>query len=168
MSRQPKINEKVWVKSICQDKPCTVKEINWIYVKVKPFRKEAEEVLIDEIEFIEPETFSGEEKKSIILRLVKQEILKESSNYYREVATLNNLIKKYPNLNFWRQFNAGFQVRSLMWFLGKGASQMNNFYNQFELDFKTKKIIIPQQEKIGKDESLKNKQTVMDLLNKQE
>ena len=165
MNRKPKIGEKVWVRKICKNKPCTIKEIKWIYIYVRPFHaKENVEVTIDDIEYIQPEMLTGEEKYTIVNKLVKSEMFKENiSNFNMEIATLNFLIKKYPNLEFWRQFDPGFQVKSLKWWIGSGMMQMNNFYNLFELDFEQKKTTIGDK-KLGEDIKIEKQQTFKELL----
>ena len=166
MSRQPKIGEKVWVKKISSDKPCTVKSINWIYVNVRPLHAHKDiEVMISDIEFISPEVLTGKEKCEIVNRLVDPNTFKENmSNFYRELSTLNNLIKKYPNLDFWREFTPNFKVKSLIWWFGGGAIQMNDFYNFYSLDFKVKKDTIGTV-KLGEDIKIEKQQTLKDILN---
>lgn len=164
--RTPKIGEKVWVKKISSDKPCTIKSISWIYINVRPLHARQDvEVTIDDIEYISPETLTGEEKKEIVNRLVKPETFKEDISYfYREISTLNNLVKKYPNLDFWREFAPNFQVKSLMWWFGGGTIQMNDFYNFYLLDFDVKKTTIGK-DKIGEDIKIEKQQTIKEILN---
>ena len=165
MKRQPKIGEKVWVKKVSSEKVCTVKSINWIYVTVRPLcARQDVEVTIDDIEYIAEEILDGKEKSEIIKRLVKNEtLIGDKTNYYREVATLNNLIKKYPDLDFWREFDPGFQAKSLMWYFGGGKLKINDSFNNFNLDFSPKKSTIGEV-KLGEDVKVEKQQTLRDIL----
>jgi hypothetical protein len=138
--RKPKINEKVYIKTIPQamrgkGKPATVKAVVLDSVTVKLFHSETVDVHISDIDYIKAEKFSGKESEEIIIRLVKAETLCEPNQLILQRKFLNILIEKYPSLQFWKNFSPKYQVRSLIWWLAGGKMEMMKEYNKYTLDF---------------------------------
>lgn len=66
-------------------------------------------------------------KISIIQKLVDPESLKATKSAWgREVKLLNDFLKRYPDETFWSNWGVGYPVRSLAWFKGGGAPELEN------------------------------------------
>ena len=173
MKRKPRIGEKVYIKNIAQyappnGKPCKVTRSGLGLVWVKPLRWRGEDLEIDEddIIFIEPEQFSAQERKNLVSRFVKEETLVDPLKFRMELSHIKRLIRLYPDLNFWRSYNPGYQMKSLLWWFGKGKDQFKIDYMSKTLDTVNSK---PQNdtlsnEKIGEDVVVNKKpKSVLDL-----
>ena len=90
----------------------------------------------------------------------------------REIGVLKKLFSKYPVVEFWRQLEFGFQMRSLLFLWGKnGAPQLEQKYKQFTLDKLSSKSdnkgsnSTLRAEKIGEDVKIENKpKNLLDIL----
>jgi hypothetical protein len=142
--RKPRVGDKIKVKKTTLPQydgiVCTIKKVNWIYVTILPkYGRQEIEITDDDIESYEnKEAFSGDEKKEIVKKLVLDESLLDVKNVYRELAILNKLIDKYPDLDFWRGFAPGYQARSIAWWLGGGSEELRTEYMKLSLDFSVK------------------------------
>ena len=105
------------------------------------------------------------QKIEIINRLVKP-----NYNKGMELKMINTLCKKYP-LDFLSTVRLHFQLESLIWFIGKGKQQLEDFYKVFllkdELILEKEEIKL-EQEKVGEDRQIKTKKTIMSFLNEKE
>lgn len=165
--RIPKINEKIFIKNIPEYKGPDGKAVKVIqyslgfaYVKPPYWKGELIEVPLEEIDFITPDSLSGEEKKKIINEHVKLEYITDFTVYHREMGILNKIIEKYPDLSFWREyFVPDFQVKSLIFYLASGKDFLKKRYNEFTIDLTTPKTnnTTLNTEKIGEDVVINSK-----------
>lgn len=177
--RTPKIGEKIKLNkdTLNPDKIYKIVELIYnllsekeiLYVIIKEFNKKGSpkiKVSIDDITYIEAETLSGEEKHKLLDKFVKADFLPDFTTRHKELGVLNRLIKAYPNLDFWRNFNPNFQVKSLLWWFGGGKKDLIVAYNYFTLNLTTpQKVVSLQSEKIGEDVQINKKpKTFLDLL----
>ncbi len=121
-------------------------------------------------EYAEIEKLTGKEKYDILERLVKPESLDEMSKKNFQLSILNKHIKKYPNLDFWRQFDPGFKTFNLLWFYNDGAKMLNFKYQEFTfgVDSKgSKPQSVLSEAKIGEDVLVKQKpKNLMELFDR--
>ena len=89
------------------------------------------------------------EKKKILLSLLKEDV--QTIDWKIEMSVLNRLLKKYPDLDFWRTFSPGYRVNSLRWFMGEGEKSIRKYYGLFNLDFEPKEKKIVGDKKVGED-----------------
>lgn len=164
--RKPRYNELVHANiPELAGKLVRIKKINWIFyvVKEKPASKEYE-VTIDDITFAVPEELTDHEKVNLInLHVLKCYTLDYRSKI-RELGILKKLTKKYSNLDFWRSFEPGFKMKSLIWWLGGGAEEISKQYASFNLDFALKIPTIGK-EKLGEDVPAAKQMTLKEWLN---
>ena len=120
MKRTPKIGEKVFIRNIAQYAPpngteCKVTRaaLGLVWVKPKHWRGEDLEIDEDDIVYIEPESLSVEERRILVERFVKPEMIEDPINLRNEIGFLKKLVKLYPNLTFWRNYKPGYQMKSL-------------------------------------------------------
>lgn len=71
--------------------------------------------------------------KLLILKThLRPEILAEGPKMYaREMKNLNDLLKKYPEEQFWLDLHPGYGVRSLAWFKGEGFIQIEQAWRLY-------------------------------------
>lgn len=164
MSRQPRINEYIKVKGIPElaDKEVKVVASALGSVWVKPYKRAREdiEVSLNQVEFIEPEKLETKEKYEIIEKLVKPELLEQDKTRYKiELAILNRLYEKFPNIDFWKSFDPGYQAKSIIWWQGGGKDDLRKAFNEFALDTnrgKPQNRVELTSEKIGEDVQINN------------
>ena len=173
--RIPKVGEKISCNCLPQfaGVELTIKSVmlGTVFARVKRGR---EDVPLEEDQFtyLEPETLTGAEKKEIIIRLVKESYISDILAFRKEQGMLNKLIIKYNNCEFWKDFDPGFQVRSLVFFLGQnGSPQIEQKFKQFTLDKLSSKSdnkgsnSTLRAEKIGEDVNIENKpKNLLDIL----
>lgn len=169
--RTPKIGEKIKILNDSSEKIYKISElsIDGSYIVAKEFwKKKAQNtnILLENIIYLEPESLSGIEKNQLLDKFVKADFLPDFVTRHRELGVLNRLIKAYPNLDFWRNFNPNFQVKSLLWWFGGGKKDLIVAYNYFTLNLTTpQKSVNLQSEKIGEDVQINKKpKTFLDLL----
>ena len=180
--RTPKVGDKIFVKTIpaykkgnTGNKYCIIESIllDTIFCRPKSSRNKQIDVSIDDIEFVESEKvvedkLTREDRANIVRRLVMEETLKEDGQFVRELQFLGKLIKQYPSVKFWRNFNPSFQVRTCLWWLGNGRDQMRVFWNKEMLDLSCnghKTEVKLEKEKIGADLPVKRRvKNLIDLL----
>lgn len=145
--RRIKPGEKVVLKTPSRPelngKPATVKQAGLFGLTVSMGRGRAVkyyEVSEEEVEFVTPESFSGDEKRQIIRELVKAERELSLQDYINEIHIFNRLLKNYPSLEFWRTFRPNFKGPSMAWYIGGGKADLISAYNAFTLEFKPKEI----------------------------
>lgn len=140
------------------------------YVKLKYARAE-EMVAISDLEIInEPikpkvDKLSNKERGEILTRLVEQESIK--LNFKREWAILNLLIKKFNNLEFWREgFKPALKVESLAYWYHR--PEVEQLYKTWAINLESKRVeIVLEKEKIGEDIQTTNGtryKNILDLL----
>jgi hypothetical protein len=167
--RKPKVGEIVKVKGIpdLADKEVKVTAVALGYAWIKPYKRAREdiEVPLDLIEYIAPEEFTALEKRALIKKWVKESSLLDFKAVNKEVGVFNVLFEKYPNTEFWKQFELGFQVISLSWWVGGGKDDLRAAFNTFSLDLSSSKSnnVQTQTEKIGEDIQIKKKISYKDL-----
>ena len=168
-NRKPKVGETVKIKGIpdLAGKEVKVTACALGYAWIKPYKgaREDIEVPLDLIEFVQPQEFTGKEKRELIKKWVKEESFADVKIMGRETGIFNSLFEKYPNLEFWREFEPGFQVASLNWWAGSGKDDLRAAFNSFSLDLSSSKSnnVQTQTEKIGEDVQIKKKISYRDL-----
>ena len=159
--RIPKIGEKVNIKSDSLIYKIFDVSQDLLVVKVVEYRKKKSEIktiLAQDLIYIDPEQLSGKEKNQLVDKFVKPDFLPDFATRYKELSVLNRLLKLYPNLDFWRNFNPNFQVKSLLWWMGGGKKDLILAYNSFTLNLTTtQKPVSLQAEKIGEDVKVQKK-----------
>ncbi len=104
-----------------------------------------------DIIYLEPEPLTIEEKREIIRRLVKPEMLSDYKLWGKQIRLFNALILRYPDTSFWRSFHPDYQVISVAWYNdGQGMEDLIRSYNKNCIDFKLGNPIIGDA-KIGED-----------------
>lgn len=74
-------------------------------------------------------------KQGAIARFVKPESLKEKGAWPREMKVLNDLMTRYPDLDFWTRHEPDFLLNSLAWFKSAdGAAHLDRVYAVFHYD----------------------------------
>lgn len=117
------------------NKPCKVESYCLGVVFVRPYRgRELLEVTPEDLDYIFDEVLTSQEKQKLITDYVKPEFIKDFKDRMREVGTINKLEKMYPSIQFWRNFNIDFKIRSFMFFLGSGREQIAMMYKKFTVD----------------------------------
>lgn len=160
--RKPKIGEYIKVNGVPELVGKEVKvaacALGSVWVKPK-YAREDIEVPIDLIEFIEPEKLGGHEKNELIKKWVDEKNIESQSLFNNEKRFLNLLIEKYPNLQFWRNFDPGFKVKSLIWWLAGGKMDIQKFYNYYcvDINVSTNNNLHLENQKIGEDIEIKTK-----------
>ena len=159
--RTPKIGEKVNIKSDSLIYKIFDVSPDLLSVKIIEYRKKKSEIktiLSQDLIYIDPEQLSGKEKNQLVDKFVKADFLPDFATRYKELSVLNRLLKLYPNLDFWRNFNPNFQVKSLLWWFGGGKKDLIVAYNYFTLNLTTpQKSVNLQSEKIGEDVQINKK-----------
>lgn len=158
-NRKARIGEIIKIRGIPElaDKEVRVVAIalGQVWIKPKKNAREDIEVPLDMVEFIEAEKLETKEKYEIIDKLVKPELLEQDKGRYRiELAILNRLYEKFPNKEFWINFDPGFKIASMIWWQGRGRDDFRKFYNSYCLDMNAAKPqtkVILSTEKIGED-----------------
>lgn len=149
------------------EKTATIKQVGLFGVTVSIGRGRGVklyDVAEEEIVVTTPDSLSGEEKRAIIRALVKPERELTLQDYVVELAQFNRLLKRFPSLDFWRSFNPGFKVFSVIWFLGGGKAELMSAYNAFTLEFKPK-AVKTDGVKIGDDIAVVKKPNLRQWLN---
>src|SRR5438045_3863342 len=96
--RIPKIGEKVRLKGydFFKDTICTITNVGLCMVIVRPYRsRDAISVDEDDLIYLEPETFTGKEKKDLLRKFIGDQRLDHSA-YLAELGMLNKLLKRFP------------------------------------------------------------------------
>jgi hypothetical protein len=167
--RKPKINEFIRVKGIPdligKEVRVTAVALGYVWIKSYKGAREDIEVPLDLVEFINPETFSLKEKKELIKKWVKPENLRNYKDIVRELGFFSKIFERYPNLEFWKQFEPGFLVASLSWWLNGGKDDIRAAFNTFSLDLSPSNLNNAhiQNEKIGEDVQVRKKISYRDL-----
>jgi hypothetical protein len=139
--RTPKPLEKIYIKnnplfsreSGC--KPCKIESVILGTIFVRPFKAhELIETLPEDIDYIEDERMSSQEKQKLVIDYVKPEFIKDFKDRMREIGAINKLEKMYPSYGFWSNFHINFRVRSFNYFVGSGREQIAIMYKKFCLD----------------------------------
>jgi hypothetical protein len=106
------------------------------------------------------------ELKEIVLRLVTIPLKRIERVIFinQEVTVLKSLIEQHPNLNFWRIFYPGFQVKSLNYFLNAGEVLLKKEYHLFLCPVKERQEVKVSTQKIGDDAVLKPKKNLREWL----
>ena len=173
--RTPRPKEKIYIKTnpeYCRGndggKYCVVESyiLDTVWVKPKYSRGGGIDVRLGDIDYLDPEELSGDEKRSIVRKIVKKEHLLDFKDMSRELRILNHCVEKFPDLLFWRQFSLDFQLASLAWFIGGGAKELRIRYNLFTMDLTVKKEEVKLEDgKIGEDLVIKKKaRSMMDMM----
>lgn len=177
--RQIKLNERVLVKTSSipelKGKIVTVKQIKWIELTVRIFpRGRIDYYLLDsDIEFLEPEKLLISEKKRIVKSFFDPNFIKsfKGIEYHqfinREIGILNELVEKYPDLSFWRNYIPDFSVKSICWYFSPdGEALLKKHYSTFvsKVEFVKKESNIGEQ-KLGEDIKIQKPKSVFDWLN---
>jgi hypothetical protein len=111
--------------------------------------------------------FTRNEVIGLCKRFLKED---DSVNKYYDpvnsVVTMYQLIKRYPNREFWLAYELGFQLRSLYWLLGKdGKERLDRDWSIAQLDLGPQVEQIVGTEKVGEDVVVeKPKVSVADFL----
>ncbi len=85
---------------------------------------------------------SGSEVTAIVKRFVKPDSYKGNSK--RERSAFTKLFGQYPDPEFWRKWDLGFQLNSLYWLIGAdGKEKLDLGYKMFHLDLSTPQPAIP-------------------------
>lgn len=159
--RNPKINERVYVLGLKGfgpgEKTCKVHGffLDTVYVRLEP-RKPLVEVDLKDVVYVEKDKLTTTEKTYILWKHLTPEMYSRLDAKV-EYSLLGRLVKKYPDLSFWRDFNPPYQVKSLLYWLGNGRQEFKQFYNEFTQDISTPTQNITKNitsEKIGEDSSL--------------
>jgi len=80
----------------------------------------------------------------------------------RDMMVLYRLYKQFPNRDFWLNYTLGFQLNSLLWFLGKdGQERLNKDWSIFHLDLKPQEEYKLEDTKVGEDLTLERKPRTM-------
>lgn len=90
--------------------------------------------------------FDYQTKKYLVEKYLKPEKIK--GNLTKETYLAGEVLKKYPNVNFWRHFDLGFKLNSLAFFkTSDGEMLVSDAFSQFSFDLKPQTSYIPLQEK---------------------
>lgn len=95
-------------------------------------------------EIIPPENLLDHKTKlKTIGLIVKEEVMKGNPKMWaREVKLINQLIKSYPDRDFWLNLHLGFSLHSLAWFkLPEGAVELEKSWRFFKLQKSQKKTL---------------------------
>ncbi len=156
--RKPCIGDKIKVFGIpqFQNVELTIKSIFLGTIFARPkFGREDIEIQDGNFEYLEPIKLTGVEKTQLVKRLVKSEYLPHIKAVQNEIAVFNRLFSKYPDDEFWKTFDPGFQTKSLLWWAGSGADDLRKHFNEYSLSKKdlTKEAqpITLREDKIGED-----------------
>lgn len=103
------------------------------------------------------------ERHQMVRRFVKPEKLRLAKERREQNTFLAMLLKRYPDVAFWRAFDPCFQVRSLLWWRGGGKADLERAYNAFRLDFEPKPSIVGDK-KLGNDVIVNRKPTLREWL----
>lgn len=160
MSRRPKKNDRVYIGGIPEYFQVEMKVkstlLESVFVRPKGGREDIE-VSESDLFYLDLEELESGEKIELIKKLVKEEFLTDIILLRREQGVLNRLLKKYPDVDFWRGLEIGFQMRSLLFWIGKnGSPQIEQMYREFTLDKNTakgnnKSVTNITTEKVGED-----------------
>ena len=91
------------------------------------------------------------EKKNIVDRLVDVPTKGKRPFWAREMTLLNRLLKRWPQLDFWKKVNLGEKAPSLAYFLTDiGVDRITRKYNEFNFEIPPPKAY-PLGSKIGED-----------------
>jgi len=104
-------------------------------------------------------------KMAIIDRLVEPEY-----NKSMELKMIKQLSIKY-SLEFLETIRLGFKLKSLIWFIGNGRKRIESFHKVYTLrhqEAEIEPIILFSKDKIGKDKTIKKKETISNFLNEKE
>ena len=96
----------------------------------------------------------------------------ENCNWPKEIKIANKLLKKYPDIKFWRSLDLDRKPMTLSFFLtGKGKRFLKGKYFIYKriskLDLNPKKEYNISKEKVGEDKKIKKKKptTLMEFIN---
>lgn len=82
------------------------------------------------------EAAASKEATKIKKQCLERVLRKKTFNWPMELKIINQLVEKYPNLEFWRTFdtNFSFALPSFAWFLGKGQDYLAQEYRRQTTD----------------------------------
>jgi len=149
-TREPKKNEIVRLKTDSKEYKVLSYCLGLVSLRENVKRsRNKKEVGLNEIEYTEAETLSGDEKKEILNRLVEERAL--SSAYIREISILSKMWAKFPHKEFWIEgFKPALKVSSLSYWYNR--PEVEQLYKNWAIDLtrKTEEIVL-EKEKIGPD-----------------
>ena len=92
-----------------------------------------------------------------------------AEKYYDPIKSpmlMYGLIKKYPSREFWKGYDLGFKLRSLLWFLGAaGRERLERDWSIFKLDLGAQEVHDVGEAKVGEDVVIERPKTsVADFL----
>lgn len=98
--------------------------------------------------------------------LAKRFVKEDKYNPANDLMVLYRLFKKFPNRQFWLNYDLGFQLNSTFWFLSKeGNEKLKTDYSIFTLHIDSRKPVEISDSKFGEDYKIKPKpKSIMDLL----
>lgn len=137
------------------------------YIRLKRARQD-EMVAAADLEVIEEiviDKLSKVEKGELLKKLVEPETLK--TKYVEELVLLNMLVKKFPNLSFWRNhFAPALKVDSLTFWLYVQADVVEKEYRAWTIDLTTSREENKlEKDKVVEDVEIKKKpKTLLDIL----
>lgn len=109
--------------------------------------------------------FSGEVRRAIISALV---VDPKRCNWAIEMKMTKNLLKKYPEPDFWLFISRSFKFQSLMSLVSQKDiinSQYLEYTKQKDLEFKTPPVIKLTEKNLGEDIIIKqSKQSLIDFI----
>lgn len=92
-------------------------------------------------------------------KMVELFVKKEAIVWPRELKITEQLIKKYPEPDFWLHMDLGFQLNSLAWFIGsEGAAEIMRRYKLYKFDLPIKEEYNIGKEKVGEDKKIEKRQ----------
>ncbi len=151
--RVARIGEKIKVKGLdlYTDTICTITSVGLCTILARPYRsRDVISVDEDDIIFLEPETFTGKEKRALLTRLIGDFKL-ETKDFIAEMGMLNKLLKQFPDCEFWRDYKGLDGAYSMRLYMTADVmAQIKQEYNKINLEFEPKVHSIGDK-KLGED-----------------
>ncbi len=164
--RTPKAGDRIFAKGIPQfvGIELVIKSVmlGTVFARQKGRgRREDIELQDGDFDYADPIELTSEEKREIVKRSVKSDFLPDILAFRKELGILNILFSKYPCNEFWKNFDCGFQLRSLSWWCGGGADDLRKHFNEYSLSKRgltsEAQPITLREDKIGEDVEVKLK-----------
>lgn len=94
--------------------------------------------------------------------LAKRFVKLDKYDGLRDMMVLYRLYKQFPNRDFWLNYELGFQLNAMFWFLGKdGQDRLKRDWSVFHLDLKPQEEYKLEDTKVGEDLKIESKPKTM-------
>lgn len=87
-----------------------------------------------------------------IVRIVKKLLKDDAYVPARDIPVFYKLLKQYPDVKFWTNYDLGFKLNAMFWLVGSdGQQKLKSDYAVFLLDLKPEQPYVLEIEKVGDD-----------------